>query len=93
MLAAILLGLVAGAVAGLAFFGGLAATVHNLPTSSRPAALMAASLLGRFVVLALILIGVAIVGTASLIVAVVGMLAVRFVLLRRSAATGPPGNG
>jgi len=41
----------AGAVLGIAFFGGLWWTVHEMPTSKRPALLFLSSLLVRLAVL------------------------------------------
>lgn len=89
-LAATALGLVAGGVAGLVFFGGLARSVRRLPDSSRPAALMVASLVGRFAVLTLILLGLALLGMVPLVAGVVGMLVVRSMLIRRAAPTRSP---
>jgi len=87
---AVTLGLVAGALAGLVFFGGLAATVRRLPDSSRPVALVVGSLVGRFATLAVIMAGLARLGPAPLIAGVVALLVVRTVLVRRSVplATG-----
>lgn len=88
-IAMVAVGLAAGALAGLAFFGGLAATVARLPTSARPAGLLVVSVLVRFAALAAVLVGVALLGPTPLLAAVAGLLATRAVLIRRSAVPEP----
>lgn len=85
-------GLAAGAGAGAAFFTGLAATVRRLPDTSRPVALVAGSVIARFVLLAVVLVALALLGPWSLLAGVVGVLAARTVLVRRASA-GTGGSG
>lgn len=79
-------GLVAGAGAGAAFFGGLAATVRRLPETSRPVALVAGSVLARFVLLVVVLVPLALLGPWSLLAGITGVFAARTVLVRRASA-------
>lgn len=85
-------GLAAGAGAGTAFFTGLAATVRRLPDTSRPVALVAGSVVARFVLLAVVLVVLALLGPWSLLAGVVGVFAARTVLIRRASA-GTGGSG
>jgi F1F0 ATPase subunit 2 len=78
-------GAAAGIIAGLVMFGGLAATVARLPGHPHPARLMVASLLGRAAVVAVLLVVAARLGPAPLVLALVAVLAVRTVLVRRAA--------
>lgn len=82
---------VAGALAGLVLYGGLAVTVDRLPASPRPVVLVVASLVGRIGVVAIVLVGLAAAGPVPLLCAVGGLLVVRAVLLRRlgPARVGP----
>lgn len=84
--------LVGGALAGMAggwvFFGGLAATVRRLATTTRPARLVLLSLLGRLAVVAALLLGLVAVGGVALLGGLGGLLAARVVLVRR-ALGGP----
>lgn len=79
-------GLAAGAGAGAAFFKGLAATVRRLPDTSRPVALVAGSVVARFVLLAFVLVVLALLGPWSLLAGVIGVFAARTVLIRRASA-------
>lgn len=56
MIADLLIGFGAGALAGLVFFGGLRWTVERLPTAGRPGLLVSASFLVRTVVLVGVLV-------------------------------------
>jgi F1F0 ATPase subunit 2 len=85
--------LVGGALIGLAYFGGLWATVRRLPTAGRPGLLALGSFVAR--------IGLAVAGFAVLLagdprraaVTLVGFLAVRALAVRyaRLTASEPPG--
>jgi F1F0 ATPase subunit 2 len=79
---ALAMGLVAGAVLGVVFFGGLWWTTQRLPTTSRPALLLSLSLLVRVVVLAVGLLLVAQLGGIPLLFAALGLVAVRIGLTR-----------
>lgn len=95
------LGFVAGAAAGLVFFGGLWWTTHRLSTASRPGLLLSVSLLGRLVVLAVVFVTLASLDPVLLVGAVPGLLAARSVLTRpgmidrlptrASSTSGPSG--
>ena len=75
-------GLVAGAVLGVVFFGGLWWTTQRLPTTPRPALLLSLSLLVRVVVLAVGLLLVAQLGGGPLLFAAVGLVVARIGLTR-----------
>lgn len=78
----ILIGLIGGLVAGVVFFGGLRWTVGRLPGAKRPALLATVSFIVRSVVLAAVLV---IAGDGELVrilVAVVGILVVRSLMVR-----------
>jgi len=79
---ALAIGLVAGAVLGVLFFGGLWWTTQRLPTTSRPALLLSLSLLVRVVVLAVGLLLVAQLGGGPLLSAAFGLVAARLGLTR-----------
>jgi F1F0 ATPase subunit 2 len=75
-------GLVAGAVLGVVFFGGLWWTTQRLATSSRPGLLISVSLLVRVVVLAVGLLLLARIGGGPLLLGAVGLVAARIGLTR-----------
>lgn len=75
-------GLVAGVVLGMVFFGGLWWTTQRLATSSRPGLLLTVSLLVRVVVLVAGLFGLARIGGGPLLLAALGLVCVRVVLVR-----------
>ena len=75
-------GLVAGFVLGLVFFGGLWWTTQHLAAASQPGILVSVSLLVRVAVLAAGLFLLAQVGNAALLAAVLGLLATRIGLTR-----------
>lgn len=79
---ALAVGLVAGAVLGLVFFGGLWWTTQRLATSPRPGLLLSVSLLVRVVVLAAGLLLLAQVGGGPLLLGAVGLVAARIGLTR-----------
>lgn len=83
---AVAVGLVAGVVLGLVFFGGLWWTTQRLATASQPGILVAASLLVRVAVLAVGLYLLAQVGSAALLAAVLGLLVARIGLTRLAAS-------
>lgn len=82
---AVVVGIAAGVVAGVAFFGGLAATVRRLPDHPRPTGLLVGSLLGRLAVVVGILVALGVWGAVPLLCGAGGLLATRVVLLRRAA--------
>lgn len=75
-------GLVAGVMLGLVFFGGLWWTTQRLAASSQPGILVSVSLLVRVAVLAAGLFLLAQVGNAALLAAVLGLLVTRIGLTR-----------
>jgi F1F0 ATPase subunit 2 len=75
-------GLGAGGLLGLAFFGGLMWTTRRLTTSRRPALLLAGSLVVRMTLVAVGFVVVTLVSPAALIGAVVGFVLSRVVLTR-----------
>ena len=75
-------GVVAGVVLGLVFFGGLWWTTQRLVASSQPGILVSVSLLVRVAVLAAGLFLLAQVGSAALVAAVAGLLVTRIGLTR-----------
>lgn len=79
---ALAVGLVAGAVLGLVFFGGLWWTTQRLATSPRPGLLLSVSLLVRVVVLAAGLLLLAQIGGGPLLLGAVGLVAARIGLTR-----------
>lgn len=81
-----LVGLVAGSVLGLGFFGALLLTVRALPRVRHQAMLALASLLVRLALLAGGLLLLVDGGIPTLAAAVVGLLAARTLLVRRTAA-------
>lgn len=85
------LGLVAGAVLGSFFFGTLWLAIRRAPKASRPAFLVVASYLLRLSLLAVGMYGVVRVGgAASLLAALVGLLAVRHVMVQSIAPRNGP---
>lgn len=78
-------GALAGTVLGLVFFGGLWWTSTRLARSTRPALLVAASLLGRMLVLALGLVVLARIDVLALVGGLAGMLATRIALTHMAA--------
>jgi F1F0 ATPase subunit 2 len=85
------LGAAAGAGLGLLLYGGLWWTVRRLATARRPGAALALSTVLRLGLVALALAGLARIEPAALAGAVVGLIAVRLVLIRRLApAPRPP---
>ena len=85
----IVIGLITGAVLGLFFFGGLFWTVRRLPVSRRPTLLAFSSFLVRGLVVAG---GVVLVSDGSLVrilTALVGVMAVRTVLVRMAGDPRP----
>lgn len=78
--------LLGGATLGVIFFGGLWFTVHKLATSTRPALLMTGSMLLRFGIVLLAFYGlVTFVHWQALLVALVGFIFARFVVMRLGA--------
>lgn len=82
---AVVVGVTGGVVAGMVFFGGLAATVRRLPEHPRPTGLLLGSLLGRLAVVLTVLVGLGVWGALPLLCGAGGLLAARAVLLRRAA--------
>ena len=82
-------GAVAGLLAGVVLFGGLAVTVARLPASRRPVRLVLVSLVARAAVVGGLLVASARLGPGPLVVALVALLAVRTVLIRRAAEAVP----
>lgn len=90
----VVVGLLAGVVAGAAFFGGLAMTVRQLPDIRSPGLLMVTSLVVRLVAVAVLLVVVARwLGSSGLAGAAVGIVGVRVALVRaaRVPRSGRPG--
>lgn len=94
---ALALGLVAGVLLGLVFFGGLWWTTQRLATSSRLGLLLSVSLVVRVVVLAAGLFLLARIGGGALLLGAFGLLATRLGLTRlavqgrlRQPATSEP---
>ena len=75
-------GLVAGAVLGLAYFGGLLVTVRRLRDGAGPG-LLALSLLARLALVAAALVLLVRWSPAAVAAALVGLVAVRVALTRR----------
>lgn len=84
-------GALAGLLAGLVTFGGLAATVARLPDHAHPARLMVVSLVGRAAVVATLFVVAARLGHGPLLLAVVALLVVRTLLVRRATLVRPGG--
>ena len=83
----LVLGATVGAICGAVFFGGLAWTLRRLPDARSPGVLVGTSLVAR---LAVVAVAAAVVVPRGLVAAaglVVGMLAVRTVMVRRLADT------
>jgi len=87
------LGLLAGGGLGAFYFGALWLTVRRIPRVSRPGLLVFVSYLARLGVLVAGMYGVVRIGGApALLAALVALLAVRHLAVRR-IATGPDGPG
>lgn len=89
VLIAAAVGLAVGSLLGLGFFGALLLTVRALPRARHPGLLALASLLARLALVAgglFLLVGG---GVPALAAALVGMLAVRTVLVRRAGVAAP----
>ena len=84
---AVAVGLVVGAVLGLGFFGALLLTVRAVPGARHPGLLALASLLGRLALVAGGLLLLVPGGLPALAAALVGMLAVRTALIRRTGTS------
>ncbi len=84
-------GLVTGALLGVGYFGGLAITVRQLSTSSRPALVFASSYLARILGLAVVLVIVARVSSPALVATLPGILAGRMIVTRRARRHWTPG--
>ncbi len=80
------IGLAAGIVGGVGFFGGLWWTVRRLPDARRPVLLATASFLLRGLLLASLLVLVAGGEPVRVVAGLVGVLAVRTVMVRRTRA-------
>lgn len=78
------IGLVAGAVAGSLFFGGLRWTVQRLQDSRRPLLLASVSLLVRALALAGLLVIASDGRFLRITIALVAIIAVRTVMVRRA---------
>lgn len=78
----LLVGVVSGAIVGFAFFAGLWWTTQRLVVSSRPGLLLMTSLLARFAVLAMCLLGLALLDASALVGALVGIVVMRMVVTR-----------
>ena len=81
MTADIVVGLVTGALAGLAFFGGLKWTVTRLGSSSHPMLLAVGSFVVRSVVIAGLIVAVANGSLTRVLAALIGILVARTVLV------------
>ena len=81
-LIAILIGLAAGCLLGLVYFGGLWWTTRQLSSTPHPGPFVMASFVTRLGVLAAGLFATAQLGVASLGMAVVGLLFVRQLMIR-----------
>jgi F1F0 ATPase subunit 2 len=76
------LALIAGAFAGVVFFGGLWLTVKRMLTARQPALLMIASLIVRAGIVLLIFYLVAAGEVLRIVASLVGFLLVRFFMVR-----------
>jgi F1F0 ATPase subunit 2 len=82
-----ILGFGVGAAAGFAFFAGLRATVRRVATAKKPAVLVLVSTLLRLALVAAMFTLVAVLGDLPAVgAAMVGLLVVRSLLIRRSTA-------
>lgn len=81
MTADIVVGLITGALAGLAFFGGLKWTVARLGSSSHPMLLAVGSFVVRSVVIAGLIVVVANGSLTRVLAALIGILVARTVLV------------
>lgn len=79
-------GLLAGFVVGLVFFAALLWTTDRLVVSERPGVLLVSSTLVRMAVAGLAFVVIAQMGAAGLVAALVGFVAARVVVVRRSGA-------
>lgn len=79
----LLIGTATGAVLGGFFFGGLMWTIRRLPGSRRPALMAGVSVLGRVAVLSVGLVFVAQGRALRIAFALLGILLVRWALVRR----------
>lgn len=82
----VLAGALLGTVAGVVAFGGLSWTLARLPRSRSPGLLVAASLLVRLAVVALVALVAASAGLVAVVALLGGLLATRTVLVRRARA-------
>lgn len=81
--------LAAGVLAGAAYFGGLWWTVRRIAGVRRPALLLVGSYMGRLAFLGAVLYGVLRTGIVHLLLAVVGILLGRWLLVRRLGGANP----
>lgn len=79
---AVVVGLLAGAVLGLFFFGGLMLTVRRLPKARRPMALAASSFVVRTAIVVVVLAWIAQGDWRRLASALAGLIAMRMLLVR-----------